>query len=237
MRKSFQAILEPREAGLSWTIARVPFDPAEVWAERKGLRVKGSIRAAGKSSENKDSVEFCTNLIRSQDHGYFLLVTGKMRKAAHLQAGSRVEISLEPDLDGRAATPPPELAKLFKSDRAVKKWFETLNYSLRKYIADSIAEPKSAEARVRRAEQWMERMMLTMEGEEHPPPILQMAFRRQPLARAGWDAMTPNQRRLTLLSIFSCVSPEAQAKRVERVMDEAVNKATKNIREPSNMDD
>ena len=236
MRKTFQARLEAREAGLSWTIARVPFDPAEVWAERKGLRVKGSIRAAGKSAVNKDSFDFCTNLIRSHDAGYFLLVTGKMRKAARLEMGSLVEICLEPDVDGRAATPPPELAKLFKSDRTVKKWFETLNYSLRKYIADMIAEPKSAEARGRRAEQWMERMMLTMEGEEHPPPILQMAFRRQPMARAGWDAMTPNQRRLALLSIFSCISPEAQAKRVERVMEEAVNKAAKNVREPSNMD-
>jgi len=100
-----------------------------------------------------------------------------------------------------------------------------------------IAEPKSAEARVRRAEQWMERMMLTMEGEQYPPPILQMAFRRQPMARAGWDAMTSNRRRMTLLGIFSCVSQETQARRVERVMKELLNKATKNIREPSNIDD
>jgi uncharacterized protein YdeI (YjbR/CyaY-like superfamily) len=119
------------------------------------------------------------------------------------------------------------LAKLFRSDRAVRKWFDTLNYSLRKYIADMVSEPKSAEARVRRAEQWMERMMLTMEGEESPPPILQVAFRRQPLARAGWEALTKNQRRLHLLGIFTCQSPEAQAKRVQRVLEESVQAATR----------
>jgi uncharacterized protein YdeI (YjbR/CyaY-like superfamily) len=148
-----------------------------------------------------------------------------MRKAAHLTLGCLAEIVLEPDLDGRAATPPPELAKLLKSDRSVKKWYETLNYSTRKYIADMIAEPKSAEARVRRAEQWMERLMLTMEGEEFPPPILQVAFRRQPLARTGWDRLTTNQRRLILLGIFSCQSPEAQAKRVERAIEDAMQAA------------
>jgi uncharacterized protein YdeI (YjbR/CyaY-like superfamily) len=70
-------------------------------------------------------------------------------------------------------------------------------------------------------------MMLTMEGEEWPPPILQAAFRRQPQARAGWDAMTANQRRAMLLSIFTCQSPEAQAKRVERVLDDAMKVANR----------
>ncbi|WP_263353857.1 YdeI/OmpD-associated family protein [Acidicapsa acidisoli] len=219
---TFQAVLEKIETGFSSVMARIPFDPVEVWPVRSKLRVKGSIRAANEASE---PVAIATSLLRSQERGYFLLVTGKMRKAAHLTAGSLAEIVLEPDLDDRAATPPPELAKLLKSDRSVKKWYETLNYSTRKYIADMVAEPKSAEVRVRRAEQWMERIMLIMDGEESPPPILQVAFRRQPLARVGWEALTPNQRRMTLFGIFMCQSPEAQAKRTERAVEDAVKAA------------
>lgn len=227
MQMTFQAVLEKIESGFPSVMARLPFDPIEVWPVRCKLRVKGSIRAANAEGE---ASAIATSLIRSQARGYFLLVTGKMRKAAHLTPGTLAEIVLEPDLDGRAATPPPELAKLLKSDRSVKKWFETLNYSTRKYIADMVAEPKSAEVRVRRAEQWMERIMLIMDGEESPPPILQVAFRRQPLARAGWQSLTPNQRRTMLFGIFMCQSPEAQAKRVERAVEDAVKAARRSSR-------
>ncbi len=222
MRMTFQATLEALGTSPPWTAIRIPFDPTETWPNRTKLRVQGSIRSAHSGS---DLAAFSTSLFGSRKRGYFLLVTGKMRKAAHLSAGSLAEVVLEPVLDETAATPPPELARLLKADRSVKKWHEQLNYSMRKYIADSIKEPKSGEARKRRAEQWMERMMLTLEGEEFPPPVLQIAFQRQPMARAGWEAMTANRRRMILLSIFSCQSPEAQAKRVEHALIEAMQAA------------
>jgi uncharacterized protein YdeI (YjbR/CyaY-like superfamily) len=218
MQKHFQARLEPVRISLPWTIIRLPFDPVEAWPNRVKLRVKGSLRVAGGSSE---PYSFATSLQRSHELGYMMLVTEKMRKATGLAAGSVAEVVLEADIDGQSATPPPELVKLLRADRAVKKWFESLNYSTRKFLADDIQTPKSAEVRVRRAEQWVERMMMTMEGEESPPPILQAAFRRQPLAQAGWEALTPNQRRLALFSLSMCASPEAQAKRIERVVADA----------------
>ncbi len=212
---------------MAWTAAWLPFDPCELdptgaWPVNGKLRVKGTIRAANRDGE---ILSFSTSLIRSKQRGCFLLVTAKMRKATILVPGAMAEISLAPDLELRAATPPPELAKLLKADRTVRKWFETLNYSTRKYIADMVAEPKSAEARARRAEQWMERILLVMDGEESPPPILQVAFRRQPLARTGWYALTPIQRRNALFGIFTCVSPEAQAKRIERIVADAMQAA------------
>jgi uncharacterized protein YdeI (YjbR/CyaY-like superfamily) len=220
MQKSFQGVLEPVDIGISSLMVRVPFDPVEVWPVRSKLRVKGTL-----SNNAADALSIATSLLRSQRHGYFLLVTGRMRKALHISVGAHLEITLEPDLDDLAATPPPEFAKFLKADRSLKKWFAALNYSTRKYIADDIQAVKSAETRKRRAESWAERMMLTMEGEEYPPPILQIAFRRQPLARAGWDAMTANQRRMALLSIFTAKSPEAQAKRVEWTLAEAMKSA------------
>jgi len=224
MQMRFQAKLERIQISMPGVIVRLPFDPVATWPERVKLRVKGSIRSAGADAE---PYAFSTSLLRSNELGYMLLVTEKMRKAARLSIGATVVVVLEPDLDDLAATPPPDLAKILKQDRAFKKWFETLNYSTRKYIADSIVEPKSAEARERRAEQWAERLMLIMEGEFEPPPVLQVAFRRQPLAREGWTKMTANQRRYTLLGIFMCASPEAQAKRVERALEDAVKVANR----------
>jgi uncharacterized protein YdeI (YjbR/CyaY-like superfamily) len=219
----FQAALEPVNIAPFSTIVRIPFDPAVVWPQRVGLRIKGSIRPT--TSAPKDALPLATSLIRHSDLGYFLLVTAKMRKAACLTLGQLVELTLEPALDERAATPPPELAKLLKQDRTVKRWFESLNYSMRKYIADTIAEPKSPGTRLRRAEEWMERILLVMDGEESPPPFLQAIFRRQPLSKAGWQAMTGNQRRLALLSVFTTKSPEAQAKRIERLLEDTMKVA------------
>jgi uncharacterized protein YdeI (YjbR/CyaY-like superfamily) len=233
MQKTFQGVVESLGTGPVRVVIRVPFDPAAAWPERSGarsfLRVKGTIRAAGKASrKSADAAEafpFHTTLTAKRYGNHLLVVNAKMQKGGKVMVGSLAEVMLEPDTDDTAAAPPPELAKLLKADRSVKKWFDALSYAIRKYIADNITEPKSAEARVRRAEQWTERLMLAMEGEESIPPVLQVAFRRQPQARAGWEAISVNRRRWHLLSIFSCQSPEARANAVERAMTQAMSKA------------
>ncbi len=164
---------------------------------------------------------FRTSLFGSAQSGHVLMVNRRMQKGANVAVGGTAEIVLEPDLEERTASVPPELVKIFKKDRLLSKWFEQLSYSMRKWIADMITAPKSAEARVRRAEQAAEWMMLAMEGEHELPPILQVAFRRQPQARAGWEAMTPVQRR-GALAIFYYRSPESRQKRVDKVVAEAL---------------
>ena len=152
-----------------------------------------------------------------------------MQKRGNAPPGTKAAIEIEPDLEERPMIIPPELGKLFREDRDLKKWFEKLSPSLRKYITDQVHEPKSTEARVRRAEQMAEMMMLAMEGEVELPPILQVAFRRHPLASTGWESMTPIQRRSKLLSIFHCQGPEARNNRVEWVCAEAVRRAQKKL--------
>jgi uncharacterized protein YdeI (YjbR/CyaY-like superfamily) len=83
----------------------------------------------------------------------------------------------------------------------------------------------------------MERILLVMDGEESPPPILQVAFRRQPLARTGWYALTDNQRRTALFGIFTCVSPEAQAKRIERIVADAMQAARRSEKRQAREDE
>jgi len=168
MQKTFRGQLESglisqdHSEGRYWTAIRIPFDPAEAWPVRQGLRVRGAI----------NGFPFRTTLFGSRAAGHLLLVNRTMQKAARVAPGSMAEVVIEPDLEDRSAALPPELAKLLKQDRSVKKWYEQLNYSMRKYIADAIAKPKSLEARERQAELWVERMMLAMDGEDEPPPIL-----------------------------------------------------------------
>jgi uncharacterized protein YdeI (YjbR/CyaY-like superfamily) len=211
-RQRFRSLLKPDGTNLKWVIADVPFSPQKVWKARKGMRVKGTI----------NGFDFRTSLFGSAEKGYVILVNKQMQKGAQAYAGEMAEFTLEPDLEERGAAVPPELAKLLKQDRALERWFNALSYSYRKYMSDDVRKPKSPEARRRRAEQTAERMLLAMEGEHTLPPILQVAFRRAPLAQTGWKAMTPIQRRAHLLGIFYYHSPEARERRAQKAVEEAL---------------
>jgi hypothetical protein len=67
-----------------------------------------------------------------------------------------------------------------------------------------------------------ERLLLTLEGEIEPPPILQAAFQRQPLALKGWEAMTAVQRRGHLLGIFYYQTGEARERRAAKAVEMAL---------------
>jgi uncharacterized protein YdeI (YjbR/CyaY-like superfamily) len=222
--QSFTALLEPDQSRLQWVIARIPFDPAEVWPERRGVRVRGEISSA----ESKGGgFAFRTSLFSGPGKGRMLMVNKQMLAAAKVAIGDKVKISLEPDLEERVALVVPELVRAMKSDRRLPKWFAKLSYSNRKEIAAWVTEPKSMEARQQRAERMAERLMLTLEGEIEPPPILQAAFQRQPLARQGWEAMTATQRRGHLLGIFGYQSVESRERRAAKAIEEALHVARK----------
>src|SRR5260370_2060967 len=144
---------------------------------------------------------FRTSLFTAtQRGGHFLLVNKKMQKAAGARVGAMVDFAIAPDLEERTPTVPPELAKLLKTEKKLAKWYEGLSEPIRWEVAKWIDGVKSAEARQRRAEQIAERMMLAMEGEKELPPVIDVAFRRVPAARKGWEAMTKAQRRSCLVA-------------------------------------
>jgi uncharacterized protein YdeI (YjbR/CyaY-like superfamily) len=211
----FRAVLEPDGTNLRWTVAKVPFDPAKVWPERNRLRVRGTL----------NGIPLRSSLFGSKQKGYLLLVNRQMQKAAGVQLGEMAEITLEPDLEERPVTVPPEFARLLKRDRDLARFFEELNPSARRDVCHHISEPKGVEVRRRRAEQMAERMLLALEGESILPPILQIAFRKAPRAEQGWRAMTPHERRGHLLGIFYYQSPEARERRAEKAVAEALRMA------------
>ncbi len=212
--KIFTALLEPDGTQLRWVIARVPFDMAKVWPERRGRRVRGDI----------EGFPFRTSLFPDpRGEGQILLVNKKMQAGAQARAGSRVRIRMEPDMEERPTLVPPELAQIFKGDRTLRKWFEALSPSMRREIGKWVDEAKSAAVRQKRAEKLAERMMLTMEGEQEPPPILRKMFQREPKAQAGWRLLTPTQRRNQLLGIFYYEAVEARERRAQKAIELALN--------------
>jgi uncharacterized protein YdeI (YjbR/CyaY-like superfamily) len=217
--KRFRAVLESLGGNLGWVVARIPFDVETAWKKMVRLRVK--VEVGGEV--------FRTSLFAdSQGRGHFVLVNKKMQKAAGgAGRGAMVDFTIEPDLEERTPTVPPELAKLLKTEKRLSRWYSGLSEPTRWEIAKWIDGVKSVEARQRRAEQIAERLMLTMEGEKELPPVLEVAFRRTPAARKGWEAMTKAQRRSNLMAVFYYQSPEARQKRVRKVVEDCLKRAEK----------
>jgi uncharacterized protein YdeI (YjbR/CyaY-like superfamily) len=208
--KRFRAVLEPLSGGLGWVVARVPFDVNKTWKKMIRLRVK--VETGGEV--------FRTSLFAEPSRGgHFVLVNKKMQKAAGVRVGGMIELAVEPDLEERATEVPLELERILRKEKALAKWYAKLSDSNRREIARAISEVKSAEVRQRRVEQMAERMLLAMEGEKVLPPILEVAFRRHPRAKEGWEKMTEVQRRGHLLGVFYYQSPEAREKRAAKVVE------------------
>jgi uncharacterized protein YdeI (YjbR/CyaY-like superfamily) len=214
-QRRFRGVPERDGTRLNWTVVRVPFDPAQAWPRRIGLRVRGTI----------NGFAFRTSLFHSRRLGYLLLVNKAMQRGAGAALGSVVQIMLEPDLEERAVATPPELERLLRQDRTLRKWHAQLRPSIRKWFAEWVAHSPSPAVRMERADLAAERMLLAIEGEHRTPPILEAAFQRQPKAREGWAAMTPIQRRGHLLGIFYYRGPESRQKRAQQAVAEALRVA------------
>jgi hypothetical protein len=209
--KTFKAVLEKGDKALGWTIARVPFEPAEVWPKMVRLRVRGEI----------NDFAFRTSLFPDPRGGFYLLVNKAMQKGGGAAPGAMAEFSLEPDLEVREAELPDELAVLLDDEPGLRAWYDGLTQYTRRELGKWIVAVKTDEARMHRAEQAAERLLAVKEAEHELPPIIAAAFRRRPKAKAGWETMTLLQQRGELWAVFYYQSPEARLKRVEQLCDTA----------------
>ena len=217
--KTFRAPLERIQSRLGWTIIRIPFDVGKVWGTRGQLRVKGEI----------NGFAFRTSLFPTRGGGHILLVNKRMQKGGDVRQGSTAQFRLEPDLEVRVAVVPAELKRFLKEDAYLRRWFDNLNYSTRNEIGKWIVQVKSPEARARRAEQMAERLLAVMEAERDLPPVLQVAFARDPQALEGWKRMSPSHRRGHLFGIFYYRTPEARSRRIEKTLQDAAAFAERNL--------
>jgi len=215
--RSFAAPLEPLRSGLGWVVVHVPIHIVKALGRSGRLKVKGDI----------NGFPFRTSLFPTRGGTHFILVNKRMQKGAHAYVGMKAKLRLEPDADERTVTVPAELKRIFSEARMLQRWFEKLNYSTQKWVTDWISDVKSAEARKRRAEQVAEQLLSAMEGERELPPMIHLAFARNPRAREGWEHMTDIQRRGQLIAIYYYRTPEGRAKRLAKVLEDAAALAEK----------
>jgi uncharacterized protein YdeI (YjbR/CyaY-like superfamily) len=218
--KMFLASLERGNSRLNWVIVCIPFDAAKTWGARGQIRVKGEI----------NGFPFRTSLFPDGSGGHTLLVNKQMQKGAKASLGETARFRLEPDTAEREIVVPAELERSLSEDRALRRWFDRLNYSMRRYITEWVTEVKSVEARERRSMQIAERLLSTMEAEKDLPPVIRAAFARDPRAFEGWKLMSPSCRRAHLLAIFYYRDPKSQARRVAKAVQEAYALAEKRSR-------
>jgi len=192
-------------------VVYVPFDVPQTWKMRGRAKVKGDI----------NGFSFRTSLFPVRDGRHFLLVNKRMQQGGGVGLGDVAKITLQPDTEERVAIVPLELRRILNQERAFRRWFDQLNYSIQKWIGDWIASVKSPAARVRRAEQVAEQLLSTMEAERELPPLLKAAFARDPRALQGWNLMSPSRRRGHLLGIFYYRNPESRDRRIAKTIEEA----------------
>jgi uncharacterized protein YdeI (YjbR/CyaY-like superfamily) len=216
-KKSFRATLERLRSNLGWLIVWIPFNVQKMWRTRGRLRIKGEI----------NGFAFRTSLFPTRKGEHFLLVNKKMQAGGHASEGTTAEFLLEPDTEERVVVVPPELKRILAEDKTFRRWFDALSYSIRKWISDWVVQPKSTSARMRRAEQVAEQLFSAMEAERELPPVLRLAFTRDPRALEGWNLMSPSHRRGLLIAVFYYRSPEARARRVDKIVEEAIALAEK----------
>lgn len=215
--KRFKAKLERMRSRFNWIIIHVPFDAGKVWRLRGQIKVKGEINGSA----------FRTSLFPTREGGHILLVNKRMQKAGGTREGAVAQFQMELDTAERTVTVPRELERIFSHDRSLRRWYGDLNHSTRGDITKWITDPKGREARKRRAEQIAERLLSVMEAERELPPMLQIAFARHPHAREGWEAMSTSRRRAHLFGIFYYRTPDAQARRIDKMLDDAAAIAEK----------
>ena len=209
--KSFRAKLERMASNLGWVIIRIPLDVPKVWGIRGMLKVKGEI----------NGFAFRTSLFPTGKDFHYLLVNKRMQAGANAAAGDTAQFRLEPDTAERVVTVPAALQRILNENRSFRRWFDQLNYSTRKWITDWITQVKSPAALLRRTEQVAEQLLSTMEAERELPPILKLAFARDPRALAGWQRMSPTHRRGHLLAIFYYRAPDSRDRRIAKMLEDA----------------
>ncbi len=212
--KRFDAVLERKLGRLGWTVVRIPFDAAKLWG-RGAVKVQGEINGFG----------FRTSLFPDGRGGHTLLVNKQMQRGAGAVAGTKAHFRLELDAAERVVKVPPELAGVLGQSKRLQKFYQTSTYSMRKWMADQVSAGKVTATRARKAEQIAEWLMETMEAEHELPPRIARALAQAPMARRGWEQMTPAMRRGQLMGIFHSRNVDSRARRLAKTVQMAAEYA------------
>jgi Bacteriocin-protection, YdeI or OmpD-Associated/Domain of unknown function (DUF1905) len=86
---------------------------------------------------------------------YWLGVSKDVRKAAGVQAGQEVDLTLELDTEERVLEVQPDFAAALDAEPEARRFFDSLSYSNRRRFTYSIDDAKTPETRQRRIDKFV----------------------------------------------------------------------------------
>ncbi len=135
----FSAVLNGVEGTEALSID-FPYKVEEVYGVRGQVKVKVTY----------DGVPYRGSLAKMGHHCHFLLVRKDIRKLIGKNAGDRVWVTVQRDLEERIVEVPEDLAALFAENPEAEAYYSKLSYTHRKEYVQWITEAKRPETRISR---------------------------------------------------------------------------------------
>jgi hypothetical protein len=151
--RRFRVLLRKHE-GSSAALLTVPFDVQKVFGTRARVPVRCTI----------NGFAFRSSIFPVGDGTHYMVVNREVREGANVRGGDTVTMTMERDTEPRVITPPAELARALKADKAARAAWDKLSYSHQKEYARAVEEAKRPETRRRR----VERAVAALAGRDEP---------------------------------------------------------------------
>jgi hypothetical protein len=142
--KHFRAILETDDG--STAFVRIPFDVRAVFGKAR-LPVRATL----------NGYEFQSTLT-PYGEVHYLGVNQKVRAAAGVQIGDRVEVTLAADEAPRIVKPPADLTRALKASPAARARWKQLSFTHQREYVAAIEDAKKPETRARRIAKTIEQL-------------------------------------------------------------------------------
>ncbi|HLL72086.1 MAG TPA: YdeI/OmpD-associated family protein [Pyrinomonadaceae bacterium] len=138
--KRFRVLLEKNRTNEATAIT-VPFDVQKTYGTRARVPVRGTI--------NRHPYRGTIFPMRGK---FIFVVNRELRAAAGVKGGDLISMTMERDEEPRIITPPPDLARALKANKAAQIAWDKLSYTHKKEHARAVEDAKRPETRVRRIE-------------------------------------------------------------------------------------
>lgn len=139
--KRFRAVLE-KDTDSAATAIAIPFNVEKAYGARGRVPVRGTL----------NGFAFRSSVFPMGGGCHWLVVNSQMREGAKIKAGETISVVMERDDEPRVVTPPEDLARALKANKAALAAWDKLSYTHRKEYARAIEEAKKPETRTRRIE-------------------------------------------------------------------------------------
>ncbi|HYP29712.1 MAG TPA: YdeI/OmpD-associated family protein [Blastocatellia bacterium] len=143
-RKRFEVMLEKDEKSTVTSII-IPLDVHKEFGTRARVPVRGTI----------NGFPFRSSIFPMAGGRHYMVVNKPTREGAKVKGGDIIKVVMERDEEAREITPPEDLARAMKGNKAARAAWDKLSHTNRKEYAYAVESAKKPETRARRIEKVM----------------------------------------------------------------------------------